>query len=227
MKVPTKLSSREALERFGWIPFAFVIGAVLIASVAGIAWNSSPYYGRNDSPIAAKSSDTGTVPVARGTFTANVPLAPNRVVIPKLKATAPVVSVATGPDRELEIPEDPKQVGWWSPGARPGATKGTAVLAGHINFRGKTGTFASIGKLRPGDAVEVYGKYNAGARKVAFRVTAVRTYHKTSLPYREIFDQSSVGRMALVTCGGPFDASTGNYLDNIVVYAVPVGSSAA
>jgi hypothetical protein len=24
-----------------------------------------------------------------------------------------------------------------------------------------------------------------------------------------------------VTCGGPFDASTGNYLDNIVVFAVP------
>jgi hypothetical protein len=41
------------------------------------------------------------------------------------------------------------------------------------------------------------------------------------LPYKQIFDQSSVGRLAIVTCGGPFDASTGNYLDNIVAYAVP------
>jgi hypothetical protein len=27
--------------------------------------------------------------------------------------------------------------------------------------------------------------------------------------------------VALVTCGGPFDAATGNYLDNIVAFAVP------
>ena len=54
-------------------------------------------------------------------------------------------------------------------------------------------------------------------------VTGVRTYHKTPLPYPQIFDQHSGGRIAIVTCGGPFDASTGNYLDNIVVFAVPKG----
>jgi hypothetical protein len=32
------------------------------------------------------------------------------------------------------------------------------------------------------------------------------------------------GRLVLVTCGGPFDASTGNYLDNIVAFAVPVAA---
>ena len=49
----------------------------------------------------------------------------------------------------------------------------------------------------------------------------MRTYHKTTLPYKQIFDQKSVGRLAIVTCGGAFDARTGNYLDNIVAFAVP------
>ena len=106
--------------------------------------------------------------------------------------------------------------------------KGTAVLASHINYNGVQGTFARIGTLKPGDSIRVWGRFNARQqKKVTFRVTAVRTYHKTALPYRQIFDQKIAGRLALVTCGGPFDASTGNYLDNIVVYAVPTGSAAA
>jgi hypothetical protein len=27
----------------------------------------------------------------------------------------------------------------------------------------------------------------------------------------------------MITCGGPFDPATGNYEDNIVAYATPVG----
>jgi hypothetical protein len=28
-------------------------------------------------------------------------------------------------------------------------------------------------------------------------------------------------RLAIVTCGGPFDAATGHYVDNVIVWAVP------
>ncbi len=57
--------------------------------------------------------------------------------------------------------------------------------------------------------------------RLTFTITGVRTYNKQQLPYQQIFDQSSASRLALVTCGGPFDASTGNYEDNIVAFAVP------
>jgi hypothetical protein len=80
---------------------------------------------------------------------------------------------------------------------------------------------ASIGTLHPGDAVFVTGRHGSTRVKLRFSITGVRTYRKTALPYRQIFDQRSVGRLAIVTCGGPFDASTGNYEDNIVVFAVP------
>lgn len=217
---PRRPSPRLVPARVGGLPLACILGVLVILGVAGLTWNVSPYYGRNDA--APPSADVGTVPATASPVAASVPLAPNRIEIPKLKAEAPIIDVGTTPDGELDIPLNPKVVGWWSPGAKPGAAKGTAILAGHINYSGVTGTLADIGRLRPGDEVDIYGTHNADHKAmVRFSVTGVRTYHKTHLPYKQIFDQHSVGRIAIVTCGGPFDASTGNYLDNIVAYAVP------
>ncbi len=212
------------LRYIGVTPFACVIIAVLVIATAGVTWLNSPYWGRNPQ---AQARNVGTVaaPTAAPAKVALPVIDPNRIEIPKLKAEAPIVPVATTKDGELDVPINPKKVGWWRYGARPGATKGTAILAGHINYSGVTGAMAHIGKLGPGDRVNVFGKQNANhSSEVEFRVTGVRTYHKTSLPYKQIFDQNSVGRIVIVTCGGPFDASTGNYLDNIVVYAVPVAA---
>jgi sortase (surface protein transpeptidase) len=135
--------------------------------------------------------------------------------------------VSTTPNGELDVPPNPKVVGWWSPGAKPGARTGTAILAGHINYAGVAGTLAKIGSLKPGDQVYVFGKDKGKKTEIKFRITGVRTYHKTRLPYKEIFDQKSIGRIAIVTCGGPFDASTGNYLDNIVAFGVPIAGASA
>ena len=85
------------------------------------------------------------------------------------------------------------------------------------------GALGRIGDLNPGDIVYIYGVGRDKKRgRLRLKITGVRTYSKKALPFAEFFDQSSVGRVAIVTCGGPFDASTGNYLDNIVAFAVPV-----
>jgi Sortase domain len=210
----------DALEYTGWVPFACAIAAMIAIALAGITWVTSPYWGHN---AQAKARDVGVVPTTVPARPVADIVSPNRIEIPKLKANAPIVKVGTTPDGELEVPLNPKTVGWWRYGAKPGATVGTAILAGHVNYAGVTGTMATIGKLDPGDEVDVFGTQNAdNQHEVRFRVTGVRTYHKTRLPYKSIFDQKSIGRIAIVTCGGPFDASTGNYLDNIVVFAVPV-----
>ncbi len=215
-------ASARVLARVGVLPLACVLGILVIVGIAGLTWNASPYYGRPALGSAKTQTEVGTIPVRASPVAAAVPLSPNRIDIPRLKAVAPIVRVGTTPDRELEIPLDPKVVGWWSPGAEPGAGKGTAILAGHINYAGVDGTLSRIGTLKPGDEVDLYGTQNAGHKAmIKFSITGVRTYHKTRLPYQQIFDQGSIGRIAIVTCGGPFDASTGNYLDNIVVFAVP------
>jgi hypothetical protein len=209
-----------ALDHAGWVPFACAIAALMTIALAGITWVTSPYWGNN--PQAAPRN-VGHIPTVLSAPSAVADIvSPNRIEIPKIHASAPIVPVGTTPNGELEVPLNPHTVGWWRYGAKPGATVGTAILAGHINYAGVTGSMADIGKLNPGDEVFVFGKQNANRRhEVRFTVTGVRTYHKTSLPYQQIFDQKSAGRIAIVTCGGPFDAATGSYLDNIVVFAVP------
>jgi hypothetical protein len=228
-RVTSLLGRNDALlQRKGWVPFACAILTVMFVAAASLTWNTSPYWGRNNTraQVHPASRNVGAVPVAGGAAVVAL-LSPNRIEIPKLKAQAPIVAVSTTPNGELDVPVNPKVVGWWSPGAKPGARTGTAILAGHINYAGVDGTLAKIGSLNPGDQVYVFGKDKGKKTEIKFRITGVRTYHKTRLPYKEIFDQKSIGRIAIVTCGGPFDASTGNYLDNIVAFGVPIAGASA
>jgi hypothetical protein len=201
-----------------WIPFVCVLAAILLVSGSAITWVTAPNWGKHNA--IAVPRDVGAVPSVQGVLAALI--SPNLIEIPKLKSTAPIVDVGTLAGGALEIPANPKTVGWWAHGAKPGARKGTAILAGHINAAGVEGALARIGTLDPGDIVLVDGLENGKRTQVRFKITGVRTYTKKALPYKEIFNQNSVGRLAIVTCGGPFDASTGHYLDNIVAYAVPV-----
>jgi Sortase domain len=199
-----------------------VIGAIAVIAAAGVTWVLSPGWGGGGGGGTTYAQpDVGDIPTAQPSLgLAALAISPNRIEIPRLRAIAPIVTVQTGPNRELGVPLDPKVVGWWNGGSMPGAKTGTAILDGHINYAGVTGVLANIGTLNPGDTVYVYGLHNGTTTRVRFSITGVRTYRKTALPWAEIFDQKSVGRLAIVTCGGPFDASTGNYEDNIVAFAV-------
>jgi hypothetical protein len=44
-------------------------------------------------------------------------------------------------------------------------------------------------------------------------------------PMADRFVNSGAPKLALVTCGGPFDAATGHYLDNVIVWARETGRS--
>ena len=205
----------------GRATFICAIGAILVIAAAGVTWVLSPNWGGGSKGgVTYRTVNVGVVPTTVPGDPTDISLSPNRIEIPRIAAIAPIVTVATDSNRELGVPLNPKIVGWWNGGAKPGAKKGTAILDGHINYNGVKGVLADIGSLTPGDTGYVYGVRNGKKTKLTFSITGVRTYSKTALPYAEIFDQKSVGRLAIVTCGGPFDASTGNYRDNIVAFAV-------
>ena len=48
----------------------------------------------------------------------------------------------------------------------------------------------------------------------------MRRVRKAELP-TSIFTRTGERRLVLVTCGGPFDARTERYRDNVIVTAVP------
>ena len=53
-----------------------------------------------------------------------------------------------------------------------------------------------------------------------FRVTGRQQVPKIELP-AELFSRAGPSRIALITCGGAFDARTRHYRDNVVVVATP------
>jgi sortase (surface protein transpeptidase) len=111
--------------------------------------------------------------------------------------------------------------GWYDRSVTPGQ-RGSSVILGHVDsFTGRS-VFFSIKTLRPGNTVDVV---RADGSTAVFAVDGVQKALKSAFPASEVYGNVSFPSLRLVTCGGPFDSSTRQYLDNIVVYAHLVRSS--
>jgi LPXTG-site transpeptidase (sortase) family protein len=143
---------------------------------------------------------------------------PSRVKLARLRIDAPVSAI--GIDMKsgaLGIPENIKRVGWWRDGATPGDEAGTTLLAGHVDSaKAGAGAFYALKSARRGDVVTV----THGGKTLRYRVTTRKIMRKAALP-TSIYTRTGSPKLVLVTCGGPFDARTGHYRDNVVVTAVP------
>ena len=152
---------------------------------------------------------------------------------------AQVTSNPLNTDGTLHVPADPQTVSWANQDAKPGSSHGTAILTSHINYV-INGTLV-IGALSD---LAVYAKKAIGkiitvklkdGRTLRYRIVAGREYTKDQLAAdrklrAELYDQRKVygpanhpsGRLLLVSCGGAFDEYTGEYQDNVFLYALPV-----
>jgi uncharacterized repeat protein (TIGR01451 family) len=156
------------------------------------------------------------------------------LLIPSLGVDAPLVAtgaVGAPGAASLTIPSDIGEVGWWDgtlqDGNRqltvnapaPGAP-GVAILAGHVDSAAAgPGALYRLGDLRPGQAIEVT---DAQGTTTSWRVIAPpQITAKANLP-TSLFATTGPPRLALVTCGGPFDARSGHYEDNVIVWAALV-----
>jgi hypothetical protein len=118
------------------------------------------------------------------------------------------------------VPADPLVLGWWVNRAVPGSPVGTAVIDGHVDSAiAGMGALFELRSLKPGARLEVVGPQGS----LACTVVAVREYSKKRFPKELLFTQDVAGRLVILTCGGPFDAATHSYLDNVAAFAVPTG----
>jgi sortase (surface protein transpeptidase) len=198
---------------------ALLIGlAVAGAGVAGLAFASQT--GRPATPVGK----TPLVPVPSGKWAA-VPPARVRKVAPPVRLYIPAIGVRTRLIRlgltstgTLQVPGTTAVAGWYTGSPRPGEPGG-AVIAGHIDSIAGPGVFFRLRLLHRGERVFVR---QADHRLAVFRVTAVRSYLKTRFPTRAVYGPAPDAQLRLITCGGTFDAATGHYLSNTIVYATLV-----
>lgn len=169
----------------------------------------------------AASPATGGVPVQDGRLPgAAATVAPARLAIGRLKLDARVEAVgidaATG---DFAVPPSIDRVGWYRYGPGLEATAGSIVIAGHVDSaeQGK-GAFFRLRELAPGDPVTVTGSDGVSHQ---FTVVAREIFAKTAVPLERYFARDGAPRLTLITCGGPFDAKTRHYRDNVVITAEP------
>lgn len=130
--------------------------------------------------------------------------------------TAAVVPVGVLPSGALDLPDDPRTVGWWAAGAMPGQRAGLLVLAGHIDSATEgAGALKVLLDLEKGDTVAVAGTDGT--------VAEYRVLERAATPKSELdpglITREGPHRPVLITCGGAFDEETGHYADNIIVLA--------
>lgn len=145
------------------------------------------------------------------------PSEPVRIEIPSLGVNAPVMRLGQDPDGAVQVPPlgNRNLAGWYDRTVLPGQA-GTSVILGHVdNFTG-TSVFFSIKLLRPGDTVKVV---RADGKTAEFSVDGVQKVAKATFPSSAIYGNTRYPGLRLITCGGPFDSATRQYLDNIVVYS--------
>ncbi|WP_089156890.1 class F sortase [Micromonospora sp. NBS 11-29] len=167
------------------------------------------------------ASASGSVPVNAGTLPAGSEIVPPvKLSIPPIRVTASVNPVGVNERTdEFEVPPSVDQVGWYRYGPGLEADSGSVVIAGHVDSaeQGK-GAFFRLRELDRGDTLTATGSDGAERR---YRVVAREEYRKSKIPLDRYFARDGRPRLTLITCGGPFDAKTRNYRDNIVVTAVP------
>jgi hypothetical protein len=168
-------------------------------------------------PPPAPVPDVPVTPVTPVTPVPPKPVAPPaRVLIPRFKVDAPVVSAGLNPDGTAPVPplDRPGDVDWYNGGPAPGLT-GPAVLLGHYDTLAGPAVFHDLPKLRPGDRIEIR---RTDSTTVTYQVRELRQAPKDAFPTDAVYGDTTTPQLRLITCGGVLQ-SNGHYSDNIIVFA--------
>ncbi|MGZ0712529.1 class F sortase (plasmid) [Coraliomargarita sp. W4R53] len=171
-------------------------------------------------PSAAVPTAVLDVPVSSSKpVAAEAVVAPLRLEIDAIGVNMPIVPVGVDQNSQMELPVDPAIGGWYRFGADAAVDAGNMVLAAHVDAPDyPIGPLADLREVREGETVTVT---NDAGDAVDYLVESVTYYPKTELPTDEIFSRDGEPALVIITCGGPFDSSSGHYRDNVVAVATP------
>jgi LPXTG-site transpeptidase (sortase) family protein len=209
MRAPSLLAVARWTTLVGVLLAVVVVGAMAVTTLR-------PEPPATSDSVAAPRLPAEVVPErspATRTTTPDRPGRPVAVRLPSLGVRASVVAVDLATDGTLTPPADPRLVGWWRGGARPGSNRGPAVLTGHTVHDGG-GVFDDLAALQVGDTAEVV----TDRRALEFTVRSVRDLEKADLAARagRLFSPAGAPDLVLVTCT---DWDGESYLGNTVVVA--------
>ena len=144
---------------------------------------------------------------------------PLAVRIPRIGVNADIMAVGVDETGAIEVPplEQAYLAGWYELGPSPGEA-GNAVVVGHVDSYalGGPAVFFNLGALQPGDRIEIAREDGSVA---PFVVDGVASFPKDTFPSDLVYGPANRPGLRLITCGGSFDTTTGDYRDNVIVFA--------
>jgi sortase (surface protein transpeptidase) len=198
-------------------PAVFVVVGALLILVGVVAWpGSTPPPQPTSGHVADASLSAEARPPVRVWHRPKKIAVPVGIEIPRIGVDARLVRLGLNADRTMQVPTDFDTAGWYIHGPRPGEI-GPAVIAGHVDSTAGPAVFFRLGSLRRGAVIRVLRADHTTAH---FTVEAVQRASKDAFPTHRVFGPTRRPALRLITCGGSFDAATGHYRDNTIVYAV-------
>ncbi|MEU6812931.1 class F sortase [Streptomyces sp. NPDC046831] len=142
---------------------------------------------------------------------------PTRISIPDIGVNAPFTKLSLSPSGQLQAPpiDDDNLVGWFEGGVSPGE-RGSSIVVGHVDTEEGPAVFAQLETLEPGQFVDITRTDGVVAR---FKVDSVDTFSKANFPDKKVYADTPGPELRLITCGGAYDRTKKDYVDNVVVFA--------
>ncbi len=165
-------------------------------------------------PASADTSTTIQLPFSK----------PVAISIPSIKVESDLIEVGKNADGTIEVPagKDFDKAAWYKHGATPGQF-GSAVIEGHVDSaENGPSIFFSLGSVQAGQSVFVD---RADGIRAEFIIDSVEEYTKDKFPTELVYGLKNYAGLALITCGGDFNAESGEYDSNIVVLGHLKGST--
>ncbi|MGH3980557.1 MAG: class F sortase [Pseudonocardiaceae bacterium] len=179
---------------------------------------------------SARSPDEPGPPTAVDVPASAVPAVPPRPILAEslpasepLSVEIPAIGVSTDElialgltgDGALEVPGDAVTAGWFDLSPTPGEI-GPSVIAGHVDYASVPGVFVRLHEMRSGDTITVHRIDGSSA---VFTTYQIDRYPKSAFPTEKVYGDTETPQLRLITCGGSFDDASGEYVDNVVVFA--------
>lgn len=211
---PTEQSAPHPSTAIGLGVLAIAMWS-LIGLVVGAAWLMTA-----ERPSTGTGTVQGSVVQAQRpdrAVSTGVGERPERLRVPRIDVDTRLMDLDLTARRELQVPplSQPWTAGWYDRSPVPGEV-GPAVLAGHVDSRTGPAVFFRLHELRRGDRIVVD---RSDGRTATFAVDRVEEVSKSSFPTKRVYGATPRPELRLITCGGTFDAASGHYLANVVVYA--------
>jgi len=200
-----------------------LVGSTLLVSIGLIGYGTRGLWDRHqathrapDAPVAAGELDETPVPVSDCPETAADD--PRIIRLGSLEVEGCIERVGTT-DRQLDSPANIHVAGWFDESPRPGdaRAKGLSIIDGHSSGRYKDGIFNKIGDFEDGSIFTV--ELGDGTLR-RFEVTSVKTHRVGDTMRNLAVDAANQqATLALITCGGDYDAENHEFDRRVVVLA--------